>query len=112
MKIIVTAPHQSKFPEPLELKVGDHPELGRLSEEPNWPNWIWAEQDGRNGWVPMQILDKSGMVTENYSAKELNLSGGEELLVTRIMNGWYWAQRLDNEEWGWLPMECARRKVD
>ncbi|MGE8207206.1 SH3 domain-containing protein [Heyndrickxia sp. NPDC080065] len=60
------------------------------------------------GWVPEQIIqkvDKQGIITEEYSANELNANENDVVTKFRELNGWGWCQCDGDDELGWIPME-------
>lgn len=67
------------------------------------------KSSGKEGWVPKQIIqmgsdDKSGIVTEDYSARELNVKPGDKLESNRELNGWVWCVTEENQA-GWVPLQ-------
>lgn len=109
MQYIVIRHHFSNYASPIVLKTGDTVKIGNeYTGTENWPNWIFClhEQTLRKGWIPKQILEirnKRGVVKEDYTAKELNISVGEKVEGERILNGWIWARNMRNEA-GWVPL--------
>ena len=101
--------HQASTPEPIELKQGDRVIPGKhFTEDPDWSRWIECETlEGKRGWVPEQYLTLSGetaIVRCDYSAKELTVAQGDDVVSDKVINGWAWAQNTD-EEWGWVPLK-------
>jgi hypothetical protein len=45
------------------------------------------------------------LILEDYIAKELDVSIGEQLMKFKELNGWVWAKRISNSEEGWVPKE-------
>lgn len=87
--------------------------IGKESND-TCPNWIFCTKiDGSNeGWVPKQIIKKTGSygeITEDYTAKELDID--EETIVEGIkeLNGWLWLKIKSTNEEGWVPMENLKR---
>lgn len=105
------ASHRTEYEHPIKLKRGERVQLGERAPEENWKDWIWAENDrGHGGWVPVQLIDYSedgrrGMVLEDYSARELDVDPGEEIVRIRTLNGWTWVRRTSDREEGWIPNE-------
>ncbi|WP_312117233.1 SH3 domain-containing protein [Brevibacillus reuszeri] len=108
----VRTPHQSNYPNPIRLEVGQMVILGKLDDGPeNWRNWRYCYTLDRQseGWVPEQFIEKKGehgVITEAYCAHELTVSGGEQVKFFRELNGWGWCQLNSTDEEGWIPMEC------
>jgi len=101
--------HKSSFPDPIIIKKGEKVSVGReYSEDPNWPNWIECESlEGKKGWVPKQCLSISsdtGTALCDYSANELNVKIGDEIIVYKLLNGWAWSQN-SKGEYGWVPIK-------
>ncbi|XBD74683.1 hypothetical protein ABFY27_01260 [Akkermansia massiliensis] len=46
-----------------------------------------------------------GTVLEDYSARELDVDQGEEIVKIRTLNGWTWVRRTSDREEGWIPNE-------
>lgn len=105
------ASHRTEYEHPIKLKKGELVQLGERAPGENWKDWIWAENDrGHGGWVPVQLIDYSedgrrGTVLEDYSARELNVDPGEEIVKIKTLNGWTWVRRTSDREEGWIPNE-------
>lgn len=105
------ASHRTEYEHPIRLEKGERVQLGERAPEENWKDWIWAENSrGHGGWVPVQLIDHpedgaQGMVLEDYSAKELDVDPGEEIVKLRTLNGWTWVRRISDREEGWIPNE-------
>lgn len=94
--------------EAVDLDVGDRVTVGQLfDEDPEWPGWRLCEDTaGRVAWVPecvLAIAGDVGKVLEPYTSHELSAAAGERLTVTRILNGWAWAENAGKET-GWIPL--------
>ncbi|WP_268624664.1 SH3 domain-containing protein [Paenibacillus alvei] len=109
---IVIKKHRSNYPNPLTLIKGQSVIMGEKYEGPeNWENWIFCttQSEGNqkiSGWVPMQLLDTKGteaIVLEDYTARELNVDEGDQLVGHRELNGWRWCTHRMNSEEGWVP---------
>ncbi|MCD5322204.1 MULTISPECIES: SH3 domain-containing protein [Pontibacillus] len=105
---IVIKNHISNYPNPIKLTKGQSVIVGEayMGEE-NWDNWIYCHTEDLKleGWVPEQIIDTCGKVLEDYVAKELNVHIGELLFKQKELNGWFWAQKLNSFNEGWIPNE-------
>ncbi|WP_088035272.1 SH3 domain-containing protein [Evansella clarkii] len=103
--------HKTNYPDPISLHKGQTVHTGKLYEgEEDWDNWIYCftEDKSSEGWVPAQIIrSKSGtgrgVILEDYCANELTVEKGEELIVYKELNGWYWTKRQLTGEEGWVP---------
>jgi len=105
------ASHKTEYENPIKLDKGEHVKLGERAPEENWRDWIWAESGThKGGWVPVQLIDfsadkSSGVILENYSAKELNIEKGESVVKIKTLNGWTWVRRTSDNNEGWIPNE-------
>ena len=76
----------------------------------DWPDWVFCKGDGKEGWIPRQILTITGteaVSSEDYCAREFNLSQGEILTAERLLNGWIWgAKETAPSDKGWAPLNC------
>lgn len=103
--------HKSEYEHPINLSKGEKVKVGERAPEENWKDWIWAENDKKEGgWVPIQIIDFSedknyGIVLEDYSAKELNIDKDELIIKIKTLNGWSWVRKISNHDEGWIPNE-------
>jgi len=108
--------HRTQYPNPIKLSKGEVVKLGEPAPEEKWKNWIWAENvKGQGGWVPVQLIDKTngnlkGVVKEKYSARELNINAGENVIKIKSLNGWTWVRNIGNHEEGWIPDEVIKPK--
>jgi SH3-like domain-containing protein len=100
----VTADYRPVYDDPIQLLAGDALSVGGEDEE--FPGWRWCRgRDGREGWVPVELIDSSGAtatITEHYSAAELAVHVGESLAVERSFHQWLLVSR-PNGERGWIP---------
>ncbi|KFN03753.1 hypothetical protein D0U04_19780 [Bacillus clarus] len=115
MKYIVIQSHESNYPDPICLEKGDVVFIGEKYKGPeNWDNWVYCceEKYNRKGWVPEQIIRRgtgeAGIITEQYTAKELNVNSGEMLQGDRELNGWIWCVKIEGEA-GWVPKQSLAR---
>ena len=108
MLYIVLESRNTDYPEPIVLQKGDIVRLGEVYTGDEWENWIWAVKDNLKGWVPLQIIarqnDSFACVTEDYTARELNVVAGNTFFSEKKMNGWHYGYLLqDPHEKGWVP---------
>ncbi|WP_445493490.1 hypothetical protein [Photorhabdus sp. SF281] len=53
------------------------------------------------GWVPGQLIEwdgdiHNGIARENYTARELDVNEGDQVIATKALNGWMWCKRLSD----------------
>jgi hypothetical protein len=109
---IVIKQHTSNYPNPIRLFKKQEVIVGKKYEdnEEGWNNWIYCYTKDKHleGWVPKQIIhiqNELGLVLEDYIAKELDVSIGEQLIKLKELNGWVWVKRIPDLEEGWVPKE-------
>ncbi|MFP4050795.1 MAG: SH3 domain-containing protein [Thermoplasmata archaeon] len=111
MKYKVIKEHKTNHPEPLKLEKGEQVIIDHKYDGPkDWPNWVYCTKidKSQEGWVPEGIIDKKfnhGIITENYTAKELDIEVGEELEGIKELNGWLWCRKSSDDEEGWVPLD-------
>ncbi|MCL2413866.1 MAG: hypothetical protein FWC94_01245 [Bacteroidales bacterium] len=118
MKYIVKQNHRTEFPNPIILKQGEKVIIGQTSEETigetqydeNWTNWIFCTKldKSNEGWVPKQIIEVEndfGTITEDYSAKELDVDNGTIVEGIKELNGWLLSRDEKTNEIGWIPLD-------
>jgi hypothetical protein len=108
MEYIVIEAHETEFPSPLLVKRNEKVVVKGESE--HWQGWIYCiKTDSSNeGYVPEQIIkyeDNYGIITEDYSAKELNVREGDILEGIKELNGWMWSENKKTHEMGWIPVK-------
>lgn len=117
MKIFkIIKAYQIQYENPIILNVGEKVKLGKEETEEKWKGWIWAESKTNKGWIPIQIIEfsddrKTGVVSQSYSAKELNVGIDDEVAKIKSINGWCWAKNVKNEEEGWIPDEVIAENL-
>jgi len=111
MKYTVIENHSPENGNPINVQKGEIVRLGRESgEDDGWLHWIYCFRlNGQGeGWTPEQIIqdpDEYGIVSCDYSARELNVSSGDIVDGELKMNGWVWCRGIADSEYGWLPGE-------
>jgi uncharacterized protein YgiM (DUF1202 family) len=102
----VIAARETSYPKPLEVGEGDKLTVGQRDED--WKGFLWcANPTGQGGWVPEDYIEQSGAVGVmrcDYTAKELTITEGEELILHKSQSGWYWATNHAGES-GWVPTD-------
>jgi hypothetical protein len=103
----VTRAYAAQYPDPITVRAGDRVAVGR--GDPEFPGWRWCTgPDGRTGWVPEQLLRADGSeasMLEDYTARELTLPVGADVVVQRSVAGWAWVTTQDGRS-GWVPQTC------
>lgn len=110
MEYVAITPHRSNYPDPIRLEAGDRVALGRIDDQ--YPGWVWVTSpSGNEGWAPESLIQidrpGSGLVTDAYTARELDTRTGDRLSCTSELNGWLWVQN-ENGETGWVPRETVQ----
>lgn len=113
MKSKVVKSYQTKYLNPIILNKGDTVSLGKEETKKEWLGWIWCESKNYKGWIPKQIVNtkdnKNGIITEYYSAKELDAEEGDIVIHIKELNGWLWVKHLKTNEEGWIPKENIKK---
>ncbi|MBK8552202.1 MAG: hypothetical protein IPL53_14535 [Ignavibacteria bacterium] len=116
MNLKVINSYTTKYIKPIVLSKGDIVKLGKEEKQEKWLGWIWAESDNNSGWIPKQIVKSedgiTGIITENYTAKELNANADDILSNIRELNGWLWVKNIRSGEEGWIPKENVERIIE
>lgn len=111
MKIKIIKSYKTVYEDPLILNPGDEVILGEEEQKEEWLGWIFCEFKGNKGWVPNDIIKTDdgvrGIITEYYSAKELDVSEGEILDYIKELNGWLLLKN-QKDHTGWVPKENTK----
>ena len=107
-KYRVIQDYQSPYPDPIVFRRGEKVTVGReFKDDPDWLNWRKCEGKDKNAaWVPVQYLTiegKSGILKQDYNARELTIHKGETVTVNEVINGFGMAEKVDGNK-GWIPM--------
>ena len=111
MNYIVIKKYETEYPNPITLTIGEKIVIGEeheATESENWENWVYCTKadNSNSGWVPKQIINyESGLVLQDYSAKELTIEKGEIVEGIKELNGWLLSKNKSTNEIGWIPME-------
>ena len=75
-------------------------------EDPEFPGWKWCTaSDARSGWVPVELLSgpaPQARVIQDYSARELGVAVGEELVIEDSRHAWLLARNAGGSR-AWIP---------
>src|SRR5438552_1690007 len=89
-KVRVRLEHRVEYADPLQVAAGEKLSVGREDDE--FPGWKWCKAaDGREGWVPIELLSNGAteaVVLQDYSARELAVKPGEEVVVEDARHDW------------------------
>jgi uncharacterized protein YgiM (DUF1202 family) len=103
-KVRIKREHRVQNPDPIRVAAGETVSVGREDDE--FPGWKWCRaSDGREGWVPVELLASEAAestVLQDYSALELAVRPGEEVVVEEIRRGWLLVRNSQGER-GWVP---------
>ncbi len=103
-KVRIKIEHRIEYPDPLRVAAGERVNVGH--EDAEFPGWKWCKaSDGREGWVPVELLSNKGAeatVLQNYSAHELAVQPGEEVIVEESRHEWLLVRNALGE-CGWIP---------
>jgi len=99
--------YRTQYGDPISVTPGQRVRFLDRSDDGEFAGWKWAQADDRGGWVPRLYFgpnDASGYAhaLRNYSARELAVSAGDEILELDQFSGWLWV--IDrNGRCGWIP---------
>jgi hypothetical protein len=111
LKYRVIKEHKPNNSKPIKVKKGEKVKIGKISGmEDGWSNWVYCYSLDNNteGWTPEQIIqieNDYGIISHDYSAKELEVSESNIVDGEFELNGWLWCSILNKSEFGWLPKE-------
>jgi SH3-like domain-containing protein len=96
--------YEVQYRDPIVVKADESVEVERADNDDT--GWFWCRaMDGREGWVPVELLAGRGtraVMLEDYSAKELPVSPGDEVEVEKTCRGWLLVRNAQGER-GWIP---------
>jgi len=96
--------HKIQYRNPLQVEASQRVKVAR--EDDQFPGWRWCTaSDGREGWVPIELLSGEGAeatMQEDYSARELAVKPGEEVIIEEARHGWLLVRNIGGER-GWIP---------
>lgn len=96
----------ASYPDPLAVEIGDRVRWVDREDEGEYVGWKWAiGPDGREGWAPQvwfTVTGSEGRARRAYSARELSVRAGDEVLPLDGFSGWLWV--IDRSgRCGWVP---------
>ncbi len=111
----VAHPYTAQYADPIEVAVGERVNFVDRADDGEYAGWKWAvATDGREGWVPRSYFtgdDGTGRALRGYSARELSVEAGVEVLELDAFSGWLWV--IDrNGRRGWVPAVSLCAQTD
>lgn len=102
----VNKPYIAQYTDPIEIQTGDMVRFVDRADDGEYAGWKWAvAADGRQGWVPRSYFtgtENTARALRGYSARELSVVAGEEVLELDEFSGWMWVITR-NRDCGWVP---------
>ena len=112
-RYVVIRDYQTQFLDPISLQGGEtlivSEKVDYWNDNPEWV-WLWCtDERGKSGWVPKNAIDfdadgKTGTARYDYSARELSVAAGDEVVVERKESGWFWCTDQQGRS-GWVPVD-------
>ena len=101
----VVRDYRTQYENPIRFAAGEIVTLGARDTE--WPAFVWTTTaDGNAGWAPVDWLQPLGdgraEALCDYSAQELDVDAGCDLVLHLEHGGWWWCER-DDGRCGWVP---------
>jgi len=109
-KVRITRHYTVQYSNPISVAAGERVKVGH--EDQDFPGWMWCKaMDGRESWVPIELLSKGNegdeaMILQDYSARELDVERGEEVIVEDSRHDWLLVRNARGE-CGWIPASDA-----
>jgi hypothetical protein len=116
----VVADYQTSNPDPFSVTAG---ETFQVSEKIHFwngnPGWVWiwcTDQRGKSGWVPQNVMSvnpdgATGIARSTYTATELTVAVGDELVAHQEESGWIWCTNQQGAS-GWVPLDHVELQTD
>ena len=102
--------HRASYADPIRVDVGQSVLLTEREETWDGHRWIWAEADGRSGWVPDDLVLDDGRAAYDYAARELTVAPDTVLTVRSHRHGWSWCEAPDGQT-GWVPDRSLEKET-
>ncbi len=112
-KCRVIIDYQALYPDPISMRAGEPLTISEKVDYWNGnPDWVWVwctDARGKSGWVPKVLIDvhsegRTGIARYDYTATELTVTVGDELVVEREESGWLWCTDSQGKN-GWVPAD-------
>lgn len=112
MQARVLREYRTQYKNPIRFAAGEIVTLGERDSE--WPAFVRAiTTDGNAGWAPFDWLkplgDGRAEALRDYSAQELDVDAGDEVVLHFELGGWWWAEHSDGR-CGYLPAGHLERR--
>ncbi len=103
----VVRDYRRQYANPIRFSKGDIVTLGERDTE--WPAFVWTiTADGNAGWAPFDWLkplgEKRAEALRDYSAQELDVNAGDEVILHHELGGWWWCEDTKGRG-GYVPAE-------
>lgn len=102
---VVTADWRASYDNPIAVTAGTPLTLSGREDSWDGYRWLWAEAEGRAGWVPDSLARREGeciVAARNFAARELTCCAGDRLEGLEETHGWVWCRAIDGRT-GWVP---------
>jgi SH3-like domain-containing protein len=107
-KARIKTEYRPQYPNPITVTAGERLQVG--VEDREFPGWKWCKAaDGREGWIPIELILGEGSkatILEDYSARELAVGTGEEVMVESCCHEWLLVRNAKGNR-GWIPASHA-----
>ena len=105
MKARIVRNYRSQYTNPIRFAAGELVTLGERDTE--WPAFIWTiTRNGTASWAPFNWLkpldDVKAEALHDYSAQELDVDAGDDVVLHSELGGWWWSEHADGRI-GWVP---------
>jgi hypothetical protein len=108
MQARIVRDYRTQYANRIGFAAGEIVTLGARDTE--WPAFVWTVTpiDGNAGWAPFEWLrplgDGRAEALRDYSAQELDVDAGDEVVLHAELGGWWWCEHADGR-CGWVPTE-------
>lgn len=103
----VLRPYVTQYPNPIRVLCGEPVQWVDRADDGEFAGWKWAvAASGLQGWVPRAWFsaDVPSTALRDYSAQELPVDVGDEVLELDAFSGWLWV--IDRQgRCGWVPQD-------
>lgn len=110
----VTHSRKPESDNPIVVCKGEQVICGEESNESgDWPGWILCKNNKNSGWIPKQIIDRSGdngIILDDYNAREFDIEVNEIIVMENTLNGWIWGYKKGNPNIkAWVPLNHVKK---